>query len=504
MSNDWSITFMNTKLFRSDAVRESNGQPKQHAVIVGGGIAGLSTAWYLQQRAAEQGLNLHYTLLEQSNRWGGKIQTEQIKGFGDAPFILEAGPDAFLTRKPWALALTRELGLSNSILSINQENSRTFVVNHGKLTPLPDGLQLLVPTKLISFLRSPLFSIRGKLRVALELFVPRRQSDQDETLADFVRRRLGIEMLDKLAEPLLSGVYNAEAERQSILATFPQFPALEKRYGNLLRGARATRQPKIPDSTPPFISFQTGSHELIKSLVSQLTGDLRLESAVRAIEQLGDDGYLITVDNGEQLQADIVVMATPAKITAPIMADIAPEASARLQTIRYSSIGAVYLGFHKTDVPHSLDGFGFVVPSSEHRQIDGMTWMSSKWEKRAPLNHVLLRVFFGGPHTRDMMQLSDADLITAVRAEVQSLMGIDAEPLFTHIFCWHEGYPQYDLDHLERVAAIESALPSRLYVTGSSYHGIGVPDCIKQGQATAQQVISDLVKHPLVISLLSK
>ncbi|MBA3868323.1 MAG: protoporphyrinogen oxidase [Anaerolineae bacterium] len=488
---------MNTKLFKSDVAQEGNGQPSKQVVIVGGGIAGLSAAWYLQQKAAEQGLNLQYTVLEQSNRWGGKIQTEQIEGFGDAPFILEGGPDAILTRKPWALALAHELGLNERILSINQEKSRTFVVNRGKLTPLPDGLQLLVPTKLMPFLKSPLFSLWGKLRVAFDLFVPRRESERDETLANFVRRRLGVEMLDKLAEPLLSGVYNAEAERQSILATFPQFPALEKRYGSLIKGARATRQPKTPDSTPPFISFETGTHELINSLVSQLTGDLRLEAGVSAIERTNDNRYIVTLDQGEQLLAEAVIMATPAKVTAPLLTGIAADASAKLDEIRYSSIGAVYLGFHKDNVSHPLDGFGFVVPSSEHRQIDGMTWMTSKWNKRAPSNHVLLRVFFGGPHTRNMMQLSDADLLTAVRAEVQSLLGINTEPVFSHIFRWHEGYPQYDLDHLERVAAIEAALPAALYVTGSSYHGIGVPDCIKQGQATAQQVLSNLTKQPL-------
>src|SRR4051794_12149406 len=184
-----------------------------NVAIVGGGIAGLSAAWYLQREALERGLDLHYTVLEQSNRWGGKIRTEHVDGFGETPFVLEAGPDAFLTRKPWALALARELGLNERILEVNQGKSRTFVVNHGKLTALPDGLQLLVPTKLMPFLKSPLFSIWGKIRIGLDVFIPRRESEKDETLASFVRRRLGGEMLDKLAEPLLSGVYNAEAEQ---------------------------------------------------------------------------------------------------------------------------------------------------------------------------------------------------------------------------------------------------------------------------------------------------
>ena len=464
-------------------------------VIVGGGIAGLSAAWYLQKEAEKHGLNLNLTVLEQSDRWGGKIQTERVDGFGDAPFILEAGPDAFLTRKPWALALAHELGLIERILGVNHAKSQTFVVHRGQPVPLPEGLQLLVPTKLAPFLRSPLFSIWGKLRVGLELFIPRRADPSDETLANFVRRRLGAEVLDKLAEPLLAGVYNADPERQSILATFPQFPAMEQTYGSLIRGIRATRTEKSADLSPAFISFESGAHELVTALVAQLTGDLRLNTSVQAVQSSIDGGYALTLDSGNMLHADAVIMAVPAKVAALLLSDAAPEAANQLKEIRSASIGAVYLGFRKADVVCPLDGFGLVIPSSEGRGIDGMTWMSSKWTHRAPDGHVLLRVFFGGPHTRTAMDLDDESLVSMVRDELRSLLHIEAQPLFHKIFRWPDGYPQYDLGHLDRVAAIESALPAGLYLAGSSYRGIGVPDCIKQGQAAAGQVISTLLER---------
>lgn len=464
-------------------------------VIVGGGIAGLSAAWYARKESREQGVDLHITVLEASDRWGGKIYTEQVDSGNDTPLILELGADAFLTRKPWALELARELGLDNRIQGVNTANSRTFVLYHGTPVPLPDGLQLLVPTKLLPFLRSPLFSWRGKLRIMLERFIPRRAGQGDETLAAFVRRRLGAEALDKLAEPLLAGVYNAEPERQSMQATFPQFPMLEQQYGSLMRGIRATRDKRsTPPTIPPFISFKTGAHELIEALVSQLDADLRLNSAVERIQKEGDH-YTLALTNSETLRSGIVVFATPANITAELLSESVPQAAARLREIRYASIGTIYLSYRREDVPHPLDGFGVVIPSSEGRHIDGITWTSSKWAGRAPSDQVLLRVFFGGPHTRAIFGMNDADLCALAHEELGSLLGIKMQPVCAHVFRWFEGYPQYDLGHLDRVAAIESSLPPGLFVTGSSYRGVGVPDCIRQGQEVAQQVITELTQR---------
>ena len=221
-----------------------------HVAIVGGGIAGLSTAWYLQQQAREQDLPLSYTLLERSNRWGGKILTERVAGSTDQPFVVEGGPDSFLTQKPWALQLARQLGLGDRLLGTNDERRKVFVLNKGKPTPLPDGVLLIVPTKVMPFALSPLISPLGKLRMGLDLLIPARRDGQDETLADFITRRLGREALDKIAEPLMSGIYNAEAERQSLLATFPRFRALEEKHGSLISGMLASRRAR-QNGRPP-------------------------------------------------------------------------------------------------------------------------------------------------------------------------------------------------------------------------------------------------------------
>jgi oxygen-dependent protoporphyrinogen oxidase len=234
---------------------------------------------------------------------------------------------------------------------------------------------------------------------------------------------------------------------------------------------------------------------LVDALVAQLKGTLRLNTTVQTLQKSLDGGYTLILNTGENLTADSVILATPAKIASALLHDAVPEASDHLRTIRTASIGAVYVGYKREDVPHPLDGFGAVIPSSEGRHIDGMTWTSSKWNRRAPSGHVLIRVFFGGPHTRAAMDLVDDALVSMVRDELRSLLGVQAMPLFHRIFRWPDGYPQYDLGHVERVDAIESALPRGLYVTGSSYRGVGVPDCIKQGQAAAGQVVSHLHHH---------
>lgn len=466
--------------------------PDPHVVIIGGGITGLSAGWYLQQQAARQGLSLHYTILEQSNRWGGKVQTEQVNEVGDSPFVLEAGPDAFLTRKPWALELARELGLNERILPVNKENGRTFVLRRGQPVPLPEGLQLLAPTRLQPFLRSPLFSPWGKLRTMFDFFIPVRHSEGDETLASFVRRRLGTEMLDKLGEPLLGGVYNGDPERQSMQATFPNFPVLEKKYGSLIRGLRAGQQERTPSSVPAFISFKSGTHELVDALVSQLNGDLRLNVGVSAIEH--DNQYRVVTTDGNVIEADALILATPANVTSKLLREIAPEAASHLDTIPYTGIGAIYFAFRREDIPRPLEGFGLVVPGSEGRQFDGITWVSSKWNERAPSGFELLRIFFGGPRTRHILNMDDAELIVTMRGELQSIFDISAEPLFHRIFRWHDGYPQYNIGHLERIAAAEAALPLGISLAGSAYRGVGVPDCVRQGRDAAQKVAAGLAE----------
>jgi oxygen-dependent protoporphyrinogen oxidase len=465
-------------------------------VILGGGITGLSAAWTLQQASERAGLPITYTLVEQSGRWGGKIRSERVERNGDpAAWVLEAGPDGLLTRKPWALALARALKLDDHFLFVARENARTFVLRRGRPEPLPAGLQLLAPTEWPPFLRSPLFSPWGKLRIALEPLLPPRRATSDESLAAFVRRRLGSEALERVAEPLMAGVFNAEAERQSILATFPQFPALERTHGSVIRGLRAGRRNQPPSSSPQppaFLSFDTGNQVLVDALVAQLTGTLRQHTSARTITRGADGWYVVHLDDGATLAADAVILATPASVSARLTRDLAPDAAVLLAGIRYAGIGAIYLAYRRSDIPRPLIGAGVVIPASEGRRIDGITWMSSKWSRRAPEGYALIRVFFGGPHTRAMLDVDDARLNAIVREELADILGIRTAPLFTRSFRWPDGYPQYDVGHLERVAAIEAALPSGIAVAGSSYRGVGVPDCIHQGELAAAKIVETL------------
>jgi oxygen-dependent protoporphyrinogen oxidase len=472
--------------------------------IIGGGISGLATAYYLQRHAAQANRTLRYTLIERSPSAGGKIVTEHVYGFGDTPFVVEGGPDSFLTQKPWALQLAREIGLQDQLLGTNDHLRKTFVLHHGKPTPLPDGVLLMIPTRIMPFVRSPLISLLGKIRMGLDWFIPARPGDDDETLADFIRRRLGNEALDKLAEPLLSGIFNAEAEKQSMLATFPRFRELEKNHGSLIRGMLAGKakgqatsaasageaSAAAPAKAPSmFVSFRNGARELVEGLLPKLTGEIRLDCGVNAITNAPTQGhYQLTLSDGSTLEAQQVVLATPTFVSAELLDEIAPTATQLLSAIRYVSTGTLSLGFLRNKVSHPLNGFGMVIPRSEKRPINAITWSSTKFNHRAPADHVLIRVFFGGSRNPEIVDRSDEDLFAIARRELHALLGIDAPPVFHRIFRWHNATPQYDVGHLSRVEAIEAALPPGVYVTGSPYRGIGIPDCVHQAQQTADQL----------------
>lgn len=483
--------------------------------IVGGGISGLATAYYLQRQAAGAGAPLAYTLIERSPYPGGKIQTETVTGFGtgDTPFVIEGGPDSFITQKPWALQLAREIGLGDRLLGTNDHQRKVFVLHKGKPTPLPDGVLLIVPTRFMPFALSPLISPLGKLRMGLDLFIPPKRDNQDETLADFIRRRLGDEALDKIAEPLMSGIYNAEAERQSLLATFPRFRDIEAQHGSIIRGMLASRRNGSGHGSPPpsgapsaapsakplsmFVSLQGGTQELVDALVAKLTGDLRFNTGVTAIRPASPTGYRLTLSDGSTLDAQAVVLATPTFAAADLVRSFAPAAAAHLDAIRYVSTGTISLGFRRADINHPLNGFGIVIPRSEQRPINAITWSSTKFNHRAPADHVLLRVFFGGSRNPAIVDRNDDEILAVARAELRALMGINATPVLHRIYRWYNATPQYDVGHLERVAAIEAALPSGLYVTGSPYRGIGIPDCVHQAQQTATQLWSSLSTRPI-------
>jgi len=469
-------------------------QPTTHhpIAIIGGGIAGLSAAWYLQKAGID------YVLLEQDARWGGKIRTETVTGYGGAPFIVEGGPDSFITQKPWGAALARELGLGATLIGTNERLKQTYVLNKGKATPLPDGVLMIVPTKFKPFIFSPLISPWGKLRMGMDLFIPRRKDDRDETLAEFVRRRLGNEALDKIAEPLMSGIYNAEADKQSVLATFPRFRELEQKYGSLTKGMLASQRARQQSAanTPPngkplsfFVTPKAGVETMVDALRTQLTGELRLGAGVVALEPIRS-GYRLHLTDGADLDASRVILATPAFVAGALLRPLTPDTADLLDGIRYVSTGTISLAFRSADAPNPLNGYGLVIPMSERRPINAITLNSVKFAHRAPDGHLLLRAFFGGSRSPQSMELDDATLHATVRHELGALLGIAAEPLFHRIYRWHHSNPQYDVGHLERIAAIECSLPPGIHVAGSAYRGVGIPDCVKSAQDAVAHAVA--------------
>ena len=467
-------------------------------VIVGGGISGLSAAYYLDQLARARGVAVNCTLVESSTRWGGKVLTETVPFDNAAPFVVEAGPDAFITQKPWALELARELGLSERLIGINDRVTTLYVLHHGRPVVMPEGVLLLVPTRFWPFVSSRLFSLAGKLRMGLDLVIPPRRDDGDETLAQFVRRRLGDEALDKIAEPLMSGIYNADAEAMSIMATFPRFRELERDYGSLIRGMLNARPPKHPASvgapapTPAFMSFRGGVQELTDALRARLTGDLRPGTHVVELRPAAEGGYRLATDRGDVMHADAVLLTTPAYAAADLIRSMAPGVADVLGEIRYLGTGTVSLAFRTSDITRPLHGLGLVVPKGEDRPINAITISSTKFTHRAPEGTVLLRVFFGGTRSPASMEYDDARLLDVVRAELRDILGIEAAPMFQRVYRWPRANPQYDVGHLERVARIEAGLPSGVYVTGGAYRGVGMPDCVYQARCAVERILDEI------------
>ena len=478
---------------------------EKHVVVVGGGIAGLSAAWYLVKGAEAAGKQVRVTVLEAQERWGGKVLTETV-ATPEGEFAVEAGPDSYLTQKPWAAELARELGIGDRIIGTNDASRKVYVVNRGRPTPLPDGVLLIVPTRFMPFALSPLISPLGKLRMGLDLLIPPKRDGADETLAEFVTRRLGREALDKIAEPLMSGIYNAEADKQSVLATFPRFRALEDKYGSLTRGILASRSGHgsngarsggqatgAPRKPSAFQSFRQGSQELTDTLARELAGKACLRTSAGVAEVRRGDPWEVRLADGEAIAADAVVLACPAFVAADLARPLAPDAAELLAAIRYVGTGTVSLAYRAEDIARAkAGGFGLVVPMSEKRPINAVTFSSIKFDHRAPDGYVLLRAFFGGSRSPQSMALDDNALLRTVLGELQTLLGIRGAPLFHRIYRWPRSNPQYDVGHLDRVAEIEDRLPEGVFVTGSPYKGVGLPDCVKQAQETAVAIIRGL------------
>ncbi len=461
-------------------------------VVVGGGIAGLAAAHRAVEVARERGIALDLTVVEARERLGGTIVTERAGGF-----LVEAGPDSFLSEKPWALALCQRLGVEDRLARTDDRFRKVWVWRAGRLHPLPDGFQLLAPTQLGPFITSRIFSWPGKLRMAFDLVLPRGIAD-DESLGAFVRRRLGREALERVAQPLVAGIYTADPDDLSLAATMPRFLELEKRERSIILALwRASR--KAPQAGTSgarwslFVTFKDGMEEFITTLASRLpAGATLLKHRVTGLER-GDAGWRIASDAGGPLDADRVIVTTESHVAARLLRYVDPALATLLGEIPYASSATVTFGYRRADVPHALDGFGFVVPRAEGRALLACTFSSVKYPGRAPEGHVLLRCFVGGALNETILDLDDAALVARCRDELRQAMGIPAEPVLTRLHRWPAAMPQYHVGHLARVEAIErcvAALPG-LGLAGGAYRGVGIADCVRSAEAAAERALQN-------------
>ena len=466
-------------------------------VIIGGGIAGLAAAYHIHEEISKN-IPVECTLLESSKKFGGKISTMRFDRF-----IVERGPDSFISQKPQAIELCKKLGLADRLRGTSPSHPNTYVCLKNKLVTMPDGLSLMIPTKFMPFVFSPLFSWLGKIRMGMDLFIPKREGNDDESLASFVRRRMGKEALEKMAEPMLAGIYASDPELMSINSTFPMFVQTEQKYRSLILGMlerkrqQMIHQSKISASKQPFSLFMTlknGLDEMVETLVEKATNvTFRPETKATNLFRV-EERWRLTLDDGSFINADAVILATPAKISAHLVEQTSPKVAGLLNQIRYVSTATISIAYKKEGFPHSLNGFGFVVPKTEGKRILACTWTSSKFPKRVPEEYVMLRCFVGGAMREELAELDEDSIGTMVREELLDIMGIDCEPVFLKIFRYKKSNVQYQVGHAALIESVRKELQSfpGLVVTGSAYTGIGIPDCIRDGASAAKEVIEFL------------
>lgn len=473
---------------------------RRRLIVIGGGITGLAAA----NRAVERcGAGVEVLLLEGSARLGGVIATERR-----GEFLLEGGPDSFISEKPEAITLCRRIGLEDQLLPTNDANRRTLIVSGGKLIGLPDGFQLLGPTRILPFLRSPVLSWRGKLAAAKDLLLPRGGPPPggDESLASFVRRRLGDEVLERLAQPLVGGIYTADAETLSLASTMPRFLELERTHRSVILGLRMQAQRAGAAAASGtsgarfglFVTLRDGMATLVQALAARLPeGTIRLAARARAMVPAGPEGgWLVTLASGERIEGDAVIVALPAPAAGRLLHEADGALGALLEDVQYASSAVITLAFRRDQVPHPPRAFGFVVPGPENRRVIAGSFTDVKYSGRAPADTVLLRLFAGGALKPEQFALDDEALVRAARDELRELLGIGAEPVLSWVQRWPESMPQYKVGHAGRIAEAErrAAALRGLALAGNAYHGVGLADCVRSGEAAADAMAGVLAE----------
>jgi protoporphyrinogen/coproporphyrinogen III oxidase len=456
--------------------------------IIGGGISGLAAAFALE-KSRQDGAALEYVLYESSPRLGGVLVTERVDGC-----LVEAGPDSFLTEKPWAADLCRELGLEDQLIGSNDPDRKTYILVQGKLVEIPDGLMFMVPTKILPTVLSPLFSTRTKLRMAQEWFHPPHRADGDESVAAMVERHYGVEMVDRLADPLLSGVYGGEASRLSVRAVLPRFAEMEAKHGSLGRAMLAAHSKLARSANGPrplFTSLKDGMQQMVDVLVSRLAPSaLRANSPAQSV-QPQDRSWLVSAGYASD-QFDAVIVATPAHVAAGLVQMASAQLASELRGIDYTSSITINLAYDERVRSALPPGFGFLVPRSEGRRMLAATFVHNKFPHRAPPDRALLRCFIGGAENEDVLQVPDEQILRIVREELRQIIGVTGDPLFARVHRWKSAMAQYGVGHLERLQRIDSLLAKipGLALAGNGYRGIGVPDCIRSGSGAAAKTLA--------------
>jgi len=480
-------------------------------IIIGGGVAGLGAA-YKVTRAASEGHDVEFVLLEKDRRLGGKIQTEIVPDPSEkARFIVDGGPDCFLTEKPACHRIAKLTGIFEEELPTDESRKRTWIVSRGKLHEMPDGVMMFAPTKFVPFATTGLFSWPGKIRMAMDLLIPPKKvvpgEFNDETLESFVVRRMGRECLDRLAEPLVGGVHASDPKQMSLAATFPRLLEMEQNYGSLLKAFIAVRRkveemrrkyPAKPGEKPRtfFTSFVNGMQQLTDSMADAAGRErMRTGVSVSSLQRLSKKRWRALLSDGSSMDGDAVIVATESWTAEPLLRPLDKAIADALATIPTSSSATISIAFNENEVGFDLNAFGVLCPLVENRALMAATYSSTKWPGHAPKGKALLRGFVGGPHNQEILKRSDEELVQTVLVEFHDILGLNpfAKPLFNRVFRWHLGMPQYTLGHLERITLIEdrSAQIPGLALAGGSYRGVGVPNCIESGERAVSKVLSE-------------
>lgn len=446
--------------------------------VLGAGIAGLAAAFHLRD-------SCEVAVFEGSSRAGGCIETAREHGF-----TMELGADSILIEKPWGKALLERVHLVDSLVEMLPEYKGARIVHNGRLHRIPADFRLFAPTSLPALLTSGIFSPLGIARAAMEPFIPRRASEDDESLASFVTRRFGREVLERLAQPLVGGIYSGNPRRLSMQATLPQFPELERKHGSLIRAMSAVKGHRAPVH---LMSLRAGLGSFVDALALQLGGSITLRSQAISLERL-PNAWRIRFEDGSAAEADAVVCAVPAYAAADLVRPFEPHLASLLDGIRYNSIATINLGYRAADLPRLPRTPGFVVPNAERHHITAATITTQKYPDRAPQGGALLRAFIGGALQASLLENSDDRLAAMAREEFARLLGIRAEPRVTLVRRWTRLLPEYGVGHANLLAAVDAraaALPDFAFA-GSAYRGVGIPDCIHSGELAAARLLGTI------------